>query len=173
MTNWPRLLLVTLTVGGGFAGFAGTLTFLFHSDDQPRLNLVIAAAFLALYVYVTASGLHFVSSAQNTRPLFFAIAIQVPWFSFSSFAYKFAAGFQTLLGLAYSPNAGVTFKFSFFVGSDWYFSIAQGNPFILGINVWAVAMLALLWKSTRAPRLAVQPVISEARPNSGEPPITS
>src|SRR6516225_2116906 len=93
MKTWLRLTLVTVTVGGGFTGVAITLQALLSPQQQP-LAYILLLAFLALFAFVTASGLIFVHNPQRTALLVPAIALQIPWVSSPLIAYKFAAGFQ-------------------------------------------------------------------------------
>ena len=64
MKPWLRLTLITMTVGGGFAGFVSTLQSLFNSLRASTLNLLLTVVFMGLYAFVTASGLLFVPMAM-------------------------------------------------------------------------------------------------------------
>ena len=100
MKTWLRLTLITMTVGGGFAGVLITCHSLVHSEGQGLPYLVIMAAFLTLYTLVTASGLLFVHDPRRVQPLFAALAIQIPWISSPLIVYKVAAGFHARPGLS-------------------------------------------------------------------------
>jgi hypothetical protein len=79
MKPWLRLTLITATVGGGFTGIAVTVQALLNPQNQSPLLLM--GFFLALFTYVTVSGLIFVQNPERKRPLIAALAIQIPWIS--------------------------------------------------------------------------------------------
>src|SRR5689334_8995854 len=106
MKTWLRLALITMTVGGGFTGIVLTLGLLFHSEDPGLLHLVLIIVFLALYIFVVASGLLFVCDPQRTRPLLAALAVQVPWISTPLIVYKFAAGLHTVVAVGPAQEPG-------------------------------------------------------------------
>lgn len=172
MKPWLRLTLITMTVGGGFAGFAITFQTLqtgLTSHNQPILNLLLMGIFLVLNGGVTFSGLLFVYDPHRTGPLAVALAVQVPWISSSLIAYRFATGFELVLN-ANGPAKGEDFALHlgchFFLGSSWSVSFSGENQFGLGINVVALIMLVLLRRSSRMPLLAGQPEISTCLENN-------
>jgi hypothetical protein len=146
-----------MTVGGGFTGFTAASQLLFQSDDRSASMIILFTITLSLNAFVIASGLLFMQRPQSTGPMFLAIALQVPWVSCSSFAHRFACGFETLLGIAYPQEGGsLTLKFSYHFGSGCTFTIGKA-PFILGINIWALAMLTLLGRSVQSPVVVLPP----------------
>jgi hypothetical protein len=166
MKPWLRLTLITMTVGGGFTGFVLTLQALqsgLTSHNQPALNLLTMGFFLLLNAGVTVSGLLFVCNPDRTNALFAALAIQVPWISSSLIAYRFATGFELVLSIN-GPAKGEDLAFhlgwAFFLGSSWSLSFSQEHQFGLGVNVWALTMLVLLWRSVQMSLPEVQPAIS-------------
>lgn len=167
MSTWLRLTLITMTVGGGFAGLCLVVQTFFKSEDRSPAKMTLLAVMLVFYLFVTASGLLFVQHPQNTRPLLASLIIQVPWFSFSWFAYKFATGFDVLLGILYPQGSGrLTFRWNFYLGGESQFSLGQsGDPFIFGINLWALAMLVLLHRSARLPAPVVRSLDETVNPS--------
>lgn len=133
------LALIALTVGGGFTGFALTLQYLLALQAQQPIYFLTAFAFLALYAFVTLSGLLFVHNPQRTLPLFIAVGLQIPWISSPLLAYRFTAGLQATVGLT-----GGTFAWRLGLGSDWHCSVFQKLPWGAGVNLIAVLMLVLL-----------------------------
>ena len=117
-----------MTVGGGFAGFTGTLLSLSTSFGQGTLKSVLILAFAGLYVFVAACGLLFVRDPLRTRPVMAGLALQIPWTSSSVILYKFVAGVQFALGLfgGEPGGAGINIKWEGFVGSTWQLSITVG-----------------------------------------------
>jgi hypothetical protein len=147
MTTWLRLTLITMTVGGGFAGVVLAVQLLMNSPNQATLNLLLAILLLLLYTFVTAAGLVFAHSPHRLGPLVAALAIQVPWISSPLLVYQFAAGVGAFLGANYSQGAtGLSPNYEYCFGSRSTVAVLRQNP--LGVNLWAVVLLILLWRST-------------------------
>lgn len=165
MKSWLRLTLITMTVGGGFTGFVLTFQSLTNSPGQSPINLLIIAVFLAAYAYVTIAGLIFVHDAQRTRPLFVALAIQIPWFSSPIIVYRFAAGLLAVLSVGGPSEAG-TFGLKLganaLLGCSFRFQIAQENPWSIGINFFPLVMLVLLRRSSGITPIAPMTTTSSA-----------
>ena len=142
MKLWIRLTLITMTVGGGFAGFAITLQSLFTTPASS--TLVIMLVFIALYAFVTASGLLFVSDPARTGPLLTALAIQIPQFSSSVVAYRFAAGLEAAFGVSGLEKGSPHVDWKLVVGCYANVSFFQENPLRFGVNLAALASLLLL-----------------------------
>ena len=151
MKTWLRLTLITMTVGGGFTGVALTLQTLLGLLGRQPLNFVLGAGILALYVFVTVSGLLFVQNLRRTGPLVVSIALQVPWVSSPLIAYRFAAGFQVSAAFIGGRfNGGVR------LGSDFQINVLQQLPWGAGANIFALIVLVLLVRSLQAPNPALQ-----------------
>ncbi len=145
MKPWLRLTLITLTVGGGFTGFSVTMQQLFKPQSQQPVYFALLVGFLALYAFVTASGLLFVQNPRQTGPLFIAIAMQVPWVSSPLFTYRFTSGFHVTIGVVGGSLGG-----GFNLGSDWQCNVFQKLPWGIGVNLFALVimiLLALTWRS--------------------------
>ena len=146
MKPWLRLTLVTVTIGGGFTGIAITLQSLLSAQGQPTINYALISGFLALFAFVTVSGVVFVHDPNRIRLLILALALQIPWVSSPLIAYKFAAGFQVCAALIGGQFAG-----GFRLGSDFQINLFQRLPWGLGINFFALSLLVLLVRTTRTP----------------------
>ena len=159
MKSWLRLTLIAMTVGGGFTGFVYTFEAIMNSSNQSFAILLIYIVFLALFAFVTASGLLFVHDAKQTGPLIVAPAIQVPCIYSSLFSYKFATGLEgaVLLG---SPNSliGITFNGEMFLGGTWQFDLLKEQPWRSGINFVPLVLLIFLLNSLRNRRSSVENV---------------
>jgi hypothetical protein len=158
MKPWIRLTLITMTVGGGFAGVAATLQALFNASGESTLNQVTMVVFMGLYAFVTASGLVFVHDSTRTGPLQAALLIQIPSISSPVIVYKFAAGLETLIyvsGLEKEKTPGL--RLGLQLGSNWSFALQQDNPLRVGVNIAALAILVLLWQTRRPARRMTPP----------------
>jgi hypothetical protein len=149
MKLWLRLALVTMTVGGGFAGFVSTLQSLFRSGASTT-NLVLTVLFVGFYACVTASGLLFVHDPTKNRPLVIVLMLQVPCISSSLIVYRFGAGFDLCTAVGGTENASrveAGFFWDFMLGSRWRCVFGQESPLRIGVNVVALALLLLLWRA--------------------------
>src|ERR1700676_2445329 len=165
MKTWLRLTLVTMCVGGGFTGFAITLQSLLSSRTSPPFSLLLFAVSLALFASVTGSGLIFVCNPLRIRPIVAALAVQIPWVSSPLIVYKFAAGFHAVVGIGIADGGKLQVGAESLFGSGWTVALLQVNPFNLGINVGAVAMLILLRKSIKTP-LVRTTTLASSEPHS-------
>ena len=155
MKTWLRLVLITMTTGGGFTGVVLTFQSLFHSE-----HWFVFLVFLFFYVFVTISGLWFVYDPRKTRPLIVALAIQIPWISTPLVVYKFAAGLHAVISVGApreAGNIGVHLGGELLLGSSFRFSVSQDTPCTIGINLSALLLLVLLWQSIQTPKSELQP----------------
>ena len=152
MKSWLRLTLITVTVGGGFTGVAITLQSLLARQSQPLVNYALMLAFLALFAFVTISGLVFVHDPERTGLMIVSLALQIPWVSSPIIAYKLAAGFQVCIALIGGRLGG-----GFRLGSDFQINFFQQLPWGAGINLFALVLLVLLLRARQMPNKAMQP----------------
>lgn len=136
------------------------------SRQTHPLAYVLILAFLALFGFVTVSGLIFVDHPTRTAPIVAALALQIPWVSSPIIAYKFAAGFQVSAALI-----GGRFNGGFRLGSDFQINILQPLPWGVGINLFAVGLLILVLRETRMTADKLQPTM--ATPGISAPPANS
>lgn len=147
MKPWLRLTIITITVGGGFAGLLSTISAL--SSWTGTLDFLLKILGFALFAYVFVCGLMFANDANRTDPLFLAFAIQIPWVSTPLIVYQFAPGIHTALGLTSSNEAGkLSFGlgWNFLLGSEWRLGLMHDRPWNLSVNLVALAICWLLSK---------------------------
>ena len=147
---WLRFTLLAVTVLGGLHGIVICLQVLFSPSSQGFGASVLFSVFLAAYIYVTATGVIFWRQPNQTRPLMWALAIQIPWISLPGFVYKFSAGLYVAVAFIAKHegdkySAGLNGNFN--LGSSCEFRLLQNAPIELGVNVAALAALFLLSKS--------------------------
>jgi len=150
MKAWLRLTLVTMSVGGGFTGFVGNFLIPSSYYHNPRILLPLFV-FAPLYAFITISGLMFVLHPDRTRLLMVAISLQILWISSPLFVYKCFSGFHAVLDFSKRPagNLGFSVQANAAIGSDWRVGLFDGDPWLIGVNVFALVMLVLLWRSVR------------------------
>lgn len=159
MKTWLRLLLVAVTVGGGFTGIVMIADLMASGNVRSAVQMVILLIFLALYAFVTVSGLLFVHNEKRTGPLSAALALQIPWISCPCFVYQFAAGLYGVVALETPENpvrTGIHFAWNLMLGTHFIFRISGHNDFAwsFGINAAAVLLIFLLRRSNRSSPLA-------------------
>jgi hypothetical protein len=159
MKTWLRLIIITMTVGGGFSGFMTTSQFLFHHPEKSEpLGILLAACFCALNVFAIVSGLLFANNPRRTRPLIAVLAISIPCIVSPFINYNFATGASIVLsaGTADGPS-GFNLHAAWGMGSSFEFSLMKAHRWSIGVNVFALAILVLLLRSIRPPAPIIQP----------------
>ncbi len=139
MKTLLRWVLILTQTGGGFLGIVFTLAYLFTIENIPAVTLVISIVFVALYAFVTITGVRLAFDDHHTNLMRLAIWLQVPVLSSPIFAWIFSAGFS--LNLTW---IGTIVGVNFWLGSRWQFNLLQELPWGIGINLFAVLMLILL-----------------------------
>jgi hypothetical protein len=149
MNIWLRVALIALSVGGGFTGASMTLPFLLHPEGRSLSQVVITACFFILFGIVTASGMFFAVNQQRTRLLLISLAIQIPYIASPVVTYKFGTGFPFILiiGATERGKAALYVGFEALLGSTWRVGYGENVPWRFGVNLVAVAMIVLLWRS--------------------------
>jgi hypothetical protein len=148
MNIWLRVALIALSVGGGFTGASTTLPLL-HPEGRSLSQVAITACFFILFGIVTASGLFFAVNQQRTRLLLISLAIQIPYITSPVVTYKFGTGFPFILivGATERGKAALYVGFEALLGSTFRAGYGEDVPWRFGVNLVAVAMMVLLWRS--------------------------
>jgi hypothetical protein len=159
---WVRLIAITMTVGGGFAGAAASIQSV---STTSTFNLLATVVFTGLYVFACAAGLLYVHNPQCTGPLVAALALQVPSVSSSLIVYKFTCAVSAfvILGSPEQENAfGVYGGGEAFLGSTWRFGLGHDHPLRIGTNVVALVVLLLLLNMVRSASNTMEPTNQES-----------
>jgi hypothetical protein len=153
MNRWLRLLLITMSVGGGFTGVSVAV----DAMSKSHADVGIGAAFLLASTFVLVSGLAFVLERKTTL-LFAAIAVQVPTLSTPLVIYQFWSGFHVTFtaGNLQSGSSGVDFHAG--LGSFFKFYLAQGDGWNFGVNLFALVLLILLFRPVSHSRSTSEPI---------------
>lgn len=138
-----RRLNIILTIGGGFLGIAFTLQAFFSAKESNPVFYAMLTAFVALYAYGIFAGFRLIEK-EETKHLIVFYWLQVPWFSSPLLTYHLASGFFLSVSLI-----DWRFNAAFRLGSDWRFSLFQSDPWGVGINLFALAMVIILHRLKR------------------------
>ncbi len=139
MNTWIRLLLVTMTVGGGFTGVILVTQLLLSPQSQNTGNLIIMLIFVLLYLFILISGLIFVQNPDRTALLFVSLAIQIPVIHSPLISYQLTSGFSFIPGIT---SNGFNFDLRF--GNPFFLYFFKGPPWGAGVNFVAFVLLLIL-----------------------------
>lgn len=149
MKTWLRLLLVLISVGGGFAGVAVMAGAFVTVTGATRWIAVVGGL---LYAFIAASGLIFVHDSRRTGPLLVGMALQVPWVSSPVFVYQLFAGCGVGVGIV-ADNIGTPSLWirinteTTYIGSMAELRLFESAPWRLGVNLVALVLLILVWRA--------------------------
>jgi hypothetical protein len=141
--NWQKLVLIAVSVGGGFAGAALALPMLLHPTDNSISHHVLRALFFLLFCFVAVSGLLFAINNKKTSLLFIAFALQIPYVSSPQFTCKFG-GIPVYFLVGPGENEGFYMGFESYFGAEWAWGHTPDLPWRIGVNFVAIAMLIVL-----------------------------
>ena len=140
MRQWQRRVLGILALGGSFTGLAVGLAALIAPGGT--LAKVLVLPFLALYVWGIVCGLRLIEGRDDVlrQNLYFWL-MQIPFLMSPIAGYSFASGAS--LHLKYQPSSA---EWDFFarIGSQFEYSLLQGKPLIVGVNLVAVGVSIFL-----------------------------
>ena len=144
-----RFLILSVTILGGLHGIAITIPLFFREDSQGIVTYFLLTCMLAVYAYITVSALFFWRHTNQSRPLWWALVVQIPRISLQGVVYRLAVGLNGAVALVFSHTGdkyttGYETKWS--VGSSWEISVFRNAPVELGINIVALGLLLLLYQ---------------------------
>ena len=148
MELWQRRTIGILTLGGGAVGIASVLTLLLSRTNP--IEWIFCLAFIALYAWGVWCGVKLLESQVGSeRSTFRYWLIQIPTFGSPVFGYFLSSGFHTTVFLQIAP---LKLNASFLLGSTFSYSLLQrGQPWIIGVNVFAAAVAWWLARSVPRP----------------------
>lgn len=149
MHPYVRRLLGILSLGGSFIGFTAALSMLAASPSI--LEGGIRLVFVLLYALGIWAGLRLIESAAEGIKLSLIFWwTQVPYFMSPAIGYAFFSGANLTPYLRLgddSTGSGISWR----IGSEFrYAFMSPGEPWLIGINLVAVAAIYVLWRGRRA-----------------------
>lgn len=141
MKAWQRRILGILTLGGGILGLVTSVTMLLSSANPIVWGFCLF--FIALYAWGVWCGIRIFEKDATARGCTLKYwIIQIPTFSSPFLGYAFVSGFHLTPSIQLAPFA---FNINFWFGSTFTYSLMQSNkPWLLGVNVFAVAVVIWL-----------------------------
>ena len=143
MKNWQRRAIGILTLGGSSVGLAAIVS------EVPILqlhgvSLLIVAIFGAVFLYGIAVGVLIIEKTDSSLllalPLWLA---QVPVFQSSWISYGLFTGAK--FDILFRSDLNINFEWS--GGSHFTFYLNPGDSAAVGVNVLAIMICYLIWKS--------------------------
>ena len=140
MPIWWRRILAIATLGGGFTGVVITLAAIFSAEEKPLLGTALAVLVTLFYAYGVALGLALAEGRNPRKQLSIYYGLQIPIFASPDFAYHFFSGFYLCVVVS-----GGQFGANFQLGSEWVLTFHQMLPWTVGINLFALAVVVMLF----------------------------
>ena len=150
-----RFTLLAVTGLGGLHGVVISLKGLVSASSQGFGEFLFVSIILVAYAYVITACVIFWREPNETRPLKWALAIQIPWISLPGCVYKFVAGLHASISIVakhHSDTYSAGLNWSFDIGSLYELRLFQSAPIEIGVNVAALAALVLLNREIGATR---------------------
>ncbi len=162
-----RIVAVFLGVGGiagAVVAIIAEATALAHVASVRFANVALMGAMTCIFGFSTWTGVEL--WRRNPRSLIWAQIIliaQIPYVTFSGFAYQFYTSLTTGVGFSNQPEAHINFGLE--LGSDLMFKLRPDSEgFLFGINLAAIVSLYLLGKARAAmPKKNVEQLSSSAQ----------
>lgn len=149
-----RWFLLVLAIGGGFTGIVAVVRDIIHVKIG-FIGLIFALGFAGLYIFTIASGLLFADNPRCTLPLMISLIFQIPPVSSPMLSYDFGARFWFTVGFVNGHFAADRQ-----LGSVWFASFLQNQPWGIGINLFAVLVLVMLVRYARKANSITDPGVS-------------
>jgi hypothetical protein len=153
MKKWLRLVVIVVTIGGGFAAGSQAITLLLHPQVVDASHVLLAFIAVAMSIFVMSSGLIFATDPTDVRLLIPALAIQLPYLSSSFLTYKFGVALPCFIIVGPPEDAGRVGLYGGFealVGGRWKLSYGGDHPLRIGVNLTVCLLLILLWQARRS-----------------------
>ena len=168
MRLWQRRTLGILALGGGFVGVALGSQMLMNAELSVPARVLILP-FMALYGFGVWCGLGMLESRPGTvalNRLFWLL--QVPYVMSPIAGYLFASGAMAYVSFAPGSGFGAMARF----GSQFQYSLFElTKPFVIGVNVVALAVFAFLtWELRRERKEQASAEILAGRTSCHEQP---
>lgn len=139
MNTWVRRTIGILTLGGSFTGLA--LSTQLAQQQHQALALVFTFLFALVYAWGTWCGLIILESGKAAaRQACVFWGLQIPHLMSPVAGFSLTSGAAVMV--SYAGSTGIAFKAD--IGSHFQYSLLQGLPFSIGINLFALGIFVYL-----------------------------
>ena len=150
MRTWERRLFGIAALGGSYVGLA--LGFALLLSGMAGLAKLLVLPFMGLYLWGVWCGLRMIEVGEGAlRMNRWFWLLQVPMFTTPWLGYRFGTGLLGWFALKAPMEVQAQARF----GSEFEYSLLEGKPLMLGINVVALAAWWWLGKRLRQSQVAV------------------
>ena len=141
MNKLLRMIVMLVQIGGGLLG-AGLIGLSFLKEQLTQTAMIFHGVFAFVFLFGIVAGLVLIVKPRLGL-VFSAIfqAVQIPVFIKSGIAYAMSSGACVNL---YKHASG--WGFNFFFGSRYSLSLDSGQPWLIGVNIVALALFVFLVK---------------------------
>ena len=144
MNRFLKIIVSLIQIGGGLVGI-GLIGRSLLTEKLPDSTAIIHIAFICVFLFGILAGLALIKKPKLGLLMSTLFqAMQIPIFQGSMAAYSLFSGACFNL---YRHKTG--FGFNFLFGSRYYFSIHNGESWMVGINAIALVLFILLVREIR------------------------
>ena len=153
MNKWPLRFHLTMTIGGGFAGFTiGVFTLVNNGGQLKAAAILLVLAFCGVCVWAISVGLRLAEGRNPIRELEAFYLLQIPYLTTPMFSYHLGLGVMLYLGVLQNGRNIQTQ-----LGADWQGAFLGGDGFSFAINLVPIAVLWMLRRTVTTPALMTDP----------------
>jgi len=145
LRSWKSRAIGIFTLGGSFTGIV-VIAIEVLGEPKNAIMLVIMLVFASLYAYgVVAGVLLLEQDPRSISKVFQFWLFQIPVVGSSWVTYEFSSG----VGANFFVTDEVVIHFVPAYGSHFTFYLGSDQPFFLGLNLVAIAVVFWTWRLRR------------------------
>jgi len=147
MKTWFRWVILVVTIGGGFQGFAEIFAEFLALQSKTPAAVVLCGIITVFYILAIVAGLRFAENPKYTSVLIIVLLTQIPVIYSPILGYELNTALLVVLKfVGCKPGLG------YLLGSDHRLLIGYDMPWGIGVNVVPVALLTLFHRFAFADR---------------------
>ncbi len=140
---WGTRVIGVLQIGGGFLGLTTTLELLV-TREHSLATAIVTLVIMGVFVFGILAGLALLERRRfGIRGSQMFQLIQIPILASSLLVYRLSAGLLIGVGIG---GRETQLAFVSRLGTDWELYVGADRPWLVGINLAAVAALVFLWR---------------------------
>jgi hypothetical protein len=168
MNRWIKRALIVIEIGGGFTGLVFLLREHPWNETIPLTFSIFTAIFAFLYIFGITAGLTLVEWPRLGIKLSLIYQIlQIPVISSPILTYVFVSGIRLVVGWS-GGRVFVLYEF----GSRIVLYLMRKDPWVVGINVLALALFVYLLLQLRPKVKATEPSSTNINSPQGDKEVS-